>query len=396
MSMEKTAEKNLSPVKGHLKQAPVYALPEDATEDEVRAMAVKVMYDSLTFPWAPDKTAELIYPQGDKVRRNTFTPDGCYGGMPYCGAHMGIHQALEYYDFSTGRMRGLDYENISPMFGNTCASSATWALASVVRNNKACFTNYVTPAFGFHSIGGIRLPEGLVKWVNGEADTRILVEAMDEETLYRAYLEMKPADLLVTRGSEKLGNHCMMCYAPCEVTYRPDGTIDPEESFASIIDQWAKEYPLEINGTEYQLRGRIGKRYSFSKLRERDFIPMRADELADWKGYVKGCSELDRTANSLEELSKAEVISNYRLAAVEFTLTDAQNREVFRKYARTTAADYPSGNDRHYPAETVVPDENELKAVLSEGQIYTARLKSLIATGEWFTVSEFTVEGQNG
>ena len=387
--MEKMTEKTLSPVKGHLDKAPVYTLPLDATEDEARAMAVKVMYDSLTFPWAPDKTAELTYPQGEKVRRNTFSPEGCYGGMPYCGAHMGILQALEYYDFSDGRMRGLDYENISPMFGNTCASAATWALASVVRSNKATFTNYVAPNYGFQPLGGIRLPEGLDKWVTGGDDTKQLVESMDEKTLYRAYTEMKPADLLLTRGSDKLGNHCMMCYAPCEVAYRPDGSIDPEESFASIIDQWAKEYPLEINGTEYQVRGRIGKRYSFAKLRERDFIPMRANEFADWKGYVSGCSELDRNAGSLEELSKARVLSNYRLAALEFTLTDAQDKQVFRKYVRTSIGDYPLGNDRNYPAEAVIPESSELKAVLTEGQSYTVRLKSLIATGEWFTVSEF-------
>ena len=215
---------------------------------------------------------------------------------------------------------------------------------------------------------------------------------MDEETLYRAYTEMKPADLLLTRGSDKLGNHCMMCYAPCEVAYRPDGSIDPEESFASIIDQWAKEYPLEINGTEYQVRGRIGKRYSFAKLRERDFIPMRANEFADWKGYVSGCSELDRNAGSLEELSKARVLSNYRLAALEFTLTDGQNRKVFRKYVRTVVGDYTVGNDRNYPVEAVIPERSELMSVLTEGQVYTARLKSLIATGEWFTVSEFPME----
>ena len=393
---DKKTSEILPPVAGHLEKAPVYALPADATEDDARKMAVKVMYDSVTFPWAPDKTVELIYPQGEKVHRHTFSPDGCYAGMPYCGAHIGIHQALEYYDFSNGRMCGLDYENISPMFGSTCASTATWALASVLRSNKATFTNYVTPAFGFQAIGGLRLPEDLVKWVNGEKDTKHLVEATDEETLYRAYVEMKPADLLLTTGSDKIGNHCMMCYAPCEVVYRADGSIDPEESFATIIDQWAKEYPLEIDGTEYQVRGRVGKRYRFAKLREKHFIPMRAEEFADWKGYVKGCSGLDRNAGSLEDLSKARVISNYRLAALEFTVTDGQDREVFRKYMRTVTGDYPSGKDREYPAEAAVPDRNELMPFLTGGQTYTARLKSLIATGEWFTVSEFPMTDQNG
>ena len=203
---------------------------------------------------------------------------------------------------------------------------------------------------------------------------------------------MKIADVFLTIGTDTSTSHAMMCLTAPVVVYRADGSIDPDKSTVTIIDQWTKDYKYKINDNTYMIRGRIGTTYTFTKLKNDAFIPLRANELANWTGYVKGESKADRTIGSLSELRNAHVVSNYRLAKVEFTVTSESGAVVYRKVAMPGASEQSTGTDRNYPASSAVPLLSELRGVVKEGRTYQVTLKSLIATGETFVLAEFPLE----
>lgn len=378
-------------VPDHLTEQPIYVLSENATEEDARAMVLKAMMDNDTFPWTPAEDAHLTYDQTStgKVRNNDFPATVAFGGMPYSGGARGVLQVLEYYDYSNGVMHGLNYSNINSEFGNSCAAAVNWALASVCPGISASATYHVNQAHGYQAIGEVKLPDNLERWQSGVVDTPSLIERMDEQALYRSYALVKIADSFLTIGTNTSTSHHMMCLTAPEVSYRSDGSIDPDKSTVTIIDQWTKDYKYKINDNTYSIRGRIGTKYTFTKLKDDAFIPLRANELANWTGYVKGESKADREIGSLSELRSAHVVSNYRLAKVEFTVTSESGAVVYRKVAMPGAGDQSSGTDRNYPASSVAPLLSDLREVVKEGRTYQVALKSLIATGETFVVAEF-------
>ena len=110
---------------------------------------------------------------------------------------------------------------------------------------------------------------------------------------------------------------------------------------------------------------------------------------------MKGESKADRAISNLSELRSAHVVSNYRLAKVEFTVTSESGAVVYRKVAMPGASDQSSGTDRNYPASTVAPLLSELREVVKEGRTYQVALKSLIATGETFVIAEFPLTAKD-
>ena len=378
-------------VPNHLTEQPMYVLSENATEEDARAMILKAMMDNATFPWTPAQDAHLMYDQTStgKLRINDFPATMVFGGMPYSGGARGVLQVLEYYDYSNGVMHGLDFSNINACFGNSCAAAVNWAVASVCPGVSATSTFYVTPSHGYQAIGEVELPNIKDRWQSGVVDTPSVINRTDEQVLYRAYALSKPADVFLSIGVDTSTGHAMICLTAPEVTYRPDGSIDPDQSTLTIIDQWTKDYKYKVDGQMCMVRGRIGESYTFTKLKENDFIAVRPKELANWTGYVKGESKADRAINSLSDLRNAHIVSNYRLAKLEFTVTSESGTVVYRKVTMTESREQVVGTDRNYPGASAAPLLSDLREVVKEGRTYQVALKSLIATGETFVVAEF-------
>lgn len=375
-------------VPDHLTKAPVYTLTENATEAEARAMILQAMKDQLTFPWTPAEDAMLLYMQLGNKRDTKFLAANAYAGMPYAGGGTGLLQALDFYDFESGVMSGLPWDNINAVFGNTCATAVNWALSVVCPAICGTTTSSVTPAFGYVPIGGITIPSDVTTFDNDAHSTVKYVENMDEQTLFKAYAAMLPADVFITVGSPNQGPHAMMCYEPAIVVRHPDGSINPEQSFSVIIDQWAAEKDYEINGNHYSMRGRIGARYSFKALRHKHFLPLRAVDLAGWQGSVPTRSKLDRKASTLSELREARIVSNYRLARVTVSVRDENGKVVIEKKNIVNQSNFREMKDRNYAISDLIPDDAVLKNTLEPGKPYIITVKSLLATGEAFLVAE--------
>jgi len=264
-------------------------------------------------------------------------------------------------------------------------------MAAVCPSIRGTSTGFVTPYYGYAAMGEVSIPGNLIKF-DDMSSTKKVVEEMDAQALFRSYAVMKPADVFLSVGSENIGAHCMMCYKEAEVVYRADGSIDPEESQAVIIDQWSSEHKFEINGNRYSIRGRIDKKYTFSELKRLHFIPLRASEFADWKGYTPASSALNREVKSLSDLRNARVESNYRVAYVELLIRSESGTVVLRKHYKTPQSMYPNSEDRNIPGSEVVPMNSEVREVVREGRAYTVEVRSLLATGESFLLAEFPID----
>ena len=357
-----------APVPDHLTAPPVYTLPGNASSDEARAMAVRAMADQLTFPWTPAQDATLKYIQVNNDRNRTFYASKAYAGMPYAGGGTGLLQALSYYDFETGVMKDLPWQNINDVFGNTCATAVNWALSAVCPSVCGTQTDSVAPAFGYEPIGDVTLPPDLVTFDNGEHSTSVYVDAADEQALYRAYAMMLPADVYISVGSPNEGAHAMMCYETPEIVSLPGGGIDPDNSFAVVIDQRATDKEYVLNGTTYLMRGRIGGRISFSELRRKHYLPLRPADLANWQGSEPAASALDGAVSTLAELRGATVLSNYRLARLTFTLTDESGEVVLTRKLNVAQSNFREKQDRAFAAASAIPGDRALKDAVGEGK----------------------------
>lgn len=117
-------------VPDHFTERPVYALPENATEDEARQMIIKAMEDQISFPWTPEQTFSYTKVVGTDKQYIYFSGNG-YAGLPYSSAASSMFHALEYYDYSTGVLHGFDWKQIGSYFGNSCAAAVNWAVCAV-------------------------------------------------------------------------------------------------------------------------------------------------------------------------------------------------------------------------------------------------------------------------
>ena len=387
-----TRPANGAKVPDHLTLAPAYTLAQDATEEEARAMCVKAMADQLTFCWTPAQDATLLYTQIDNNRDTVFYASKAYAGMPYAGGGTGLLQALEYYDFESGVMVGLPWDNINDVFGNTCATAVNWALSSVCPSICGTQTSSVTPFFGYVTIGEVVLPADLTTFDSTNQTTRQYVDATDEQALYRAYAQMLPADVFISVGSPNEGAHAMMCYEAPEVKTLANGSIDPENSFATVIDQRITNKETVVNGTAYLMRGRIGGRLSFAELRQKHYLPLRPADLANWQGSVKASSVSDREVSSLAELKEAALLSNYRLARVSLNVVSDSGAVVYQRKIIISQDLFREMKDRAYALNALVPRTDTLKKLIREGRTYTVEVRSLLATGEEFTPVSFILD----
>ena len=359
---------------GHLTECPNYALPADATEDEVRAMAVKAMNDELTFKWVPLQSFEFKQ-TGGASRDLVYDFTQTYGGLPYNNVSRCLFHVLEMYDYETGYMPGLDYSSHNPMFGNTCASSVTWGLAAIDPNLTASSTHSVCPGGGLEFVGNIKGHDDMQKFTDALSTTDIIKEIGDAET-YECYAAAKPADALlkhVTSGAS--GNHCMMV-VNVNTVRNADGTIDPAASTLDIQDQWGKIYIEE--GVGYCGRH---KTFTFQEMKDDDYIPLRARALVNYSGHEVAKVEVTKGAETFADMKGVRFTANYRAVVFSASLISESGTTVYYRSMENT--NY-SGS---YSMAAVVPSANALTEVMRKDRNYTFVLQVRLADGELFDVA---------
>ena len=381
-------------LKDRLTGLPSYVLSEDATPEEIRQMAVKAMRDELTVPWYLSEPLNYRKSRagGDYIFRLKSTE--AYGGLPYTNGHTGLLHWLQYYNFDTGEISGFSDLDFVMNMGNSCSSSVIWGWQTVCTSTSCYGTFDMVPRHGVYPVGDYKFDIALSFGSKG-TDTICLENG--EQTMYRSYAKVLPADALnVTYAVEDYeGCHVMMAVEPAHVEYNADGTINGDESYIYIQDQrmGALEYsePFYVleNGVFKHYAGRTHSKFRFSTLYKSGYIPLTLAEFTGNKKYEKATVSIDKKPATFGELKSSTVSTNYSIITVNADFSQKGKTVAADKFV-TGSGDIKDGKIASIDLRRLCEKESFSK--LKSGSTYDLKLTALLSTGETLTVFEGSIK----
>lgn len=325
------------------------------SSDELRRICVDFMRLQLSFEWTPDR--DLDYRIETEMHNNKpmhFERGTLYAGCPYragnnCGTSGNLYTVMELYDPATGVIsaEGLTTDRLTALISNHCSSSCYWAWSRVVNTmlgasddlTKQGWSNArMVKSEGFLPVGPYTYT-GITRWDEGDG-TRAVCEANGEQTMYRSYAALLPADGLIQLYPKTTSNanHVQMVSAAAEVSYLPDGSIDGENSFVTVLEQTST--PLETtrsDGKTVWLEGRIDRRISFQNMFKASYLPFTFAEFCGEDPVEPLKLALvhkdGKKIESLSDLRDATLTANYPISSVTVTAVDARSETVYTRNA---------------------------------------------------------------
>ena len=383
-----TGEKEERRVGAPMSAIPSYVLPEGASTDEIRAMAVKAMRDELTVQWFVDKNFTYLNADGGEFKINSRE---VYAGLPYTQSGSGLLQWLQYYDPDTGRMHiGND---IQGFLGNSCAASVMWGWSSVCTSISWNTTYLMTPGHGCLPVGGYKVDMGLMDY--REHTTKQIVEDNGEEAIMRAYAAVLPADGLISvANSAASGAHAQMVIEPAHVVMNADGTFNRDESYIMIQDQHkgamktGAPFVTEVDGQKVHYAGHVADKMTFTKLLANSYIPVTTAEFTGAKPYTVPAASAEgaESAATMNDLKQLTITSPYKIITVRVVIRDgeeekAEGKKVFGR------VEIENGSAHSYDMSSFLMPAG-LGRKLEKGKAYTMSLEVLLAPGNTVTLAE--------
>ncbi len=380
-------------VKKHFTGIPDYSLSENASTDEIRAMAVKAMRDELTVPWysREDIRYNKTGPGSDKVFR--FKQNYIYCGLPYTNSNTGLLHWLQYYDFNTGEFKTNYGGNINRELGNACAVSVSWGWSAVANSINWHFCNEMVPKNGVFQVGDYKYNQNAISLtIEG---TENICENNGKEKMFECYSQIKPADALVYEPVGNEGNHVVMAVEDAKVVYNSDGSIDGKNSVIYIQDQRMGNfnYSLTFNvyedGEHHHYSGNRHTPWSFNYLYKSGYIPVTCAEFTGDKPYQKAYAKENGTkkAKTFKELLMRTVSSNYNIITLNAEISDKNGKEVLKDRYITNSAEIKQGRCNSVSIKSLL-GKKSVTEKLKKGNEYKIKITSLVATGQTFTVLE--------
>lgn len=301
------------------------------TEDQLRQICMDYMRLELEFPFRMEEDFVFTVESQKRVRR--LLGGKVYGGIPYVTRGAGnLYRIASAYNPATGTLDTASdiFDNIR-YFGNACSGSASMAWARVVSSAYLGYTMFMTEANGFLPVGPYKYPaENLTKFSRNGISCKSVCGFNGEETIYESYARMKPADGLVCDG------HVRMNSSVPVVVRREDGTVDPDQSYTTVLEQIcyvgaSNHIRLAPDGAHYTAQGYVDGRSSFRTLFERGYLPFTFREFAD-----PTLVEPARIRLAVEpELRERVLSANYPISDIFVELDGKRyafhNMEFFRK-----------------------------------------------------------------
>ena len=262
-----------------------------------------------------------------------------YMGLPYAYSATTRESFLEYAgepdENGIYPISGLTYQAMSGLssqtrMGNDCSSSVatSWSMigASVYATTSA---GYV-PRYGIVNIGDY-IPEESY----GSTGTAVVIEKNGAEVMYESYALLQKADALVRYKSAN--NHTMMVVS-VTVVRNEDGSINPTQSYAIVLEQTStnvrnqRTKTVEGIGTVYEIYG-VDKKYSFEYLVNNTYIPVTCMEFVD-ASPIEEVEVTDSIEIPTEDnLFEGTITCNYFVDCVTITITD-ENGNVIQQAAQ--------------------------------------------------------------
>ncbi len=345
---------------------------------QLRMTAVQATRDLLTIRWFIENDIE--YKHSENKRALLYEGKKTYAGLMYTKASSGLFQFLEYYNNETGC---LEYagtaDELKLELGSACADSLLWSWSTVCNSITGGFYPVLmVPANGYIPVGDYTIPENIGSY--HEMPSYAIIENTPKETMLDAYAKTLPADVLVSNK----GDHAMMVVTEPTVVYSDNGSIDPENSYLLIQDQWSSGDEVEMDGETVKLTGRLDLKFTFAELYEKKYIPLTAAEFIGEKPYEKAAITVSNpNCSSLSELTDITVDANYPFAVINILSIDAKGNETIlsRKLFKGSDA---MGVPRSFKLSSLNPEK------FSPAAGSVIKLEVVVSTGERFYPIEFT------
>ena len=264
-----------------------------------------------------------------------------YQGIPY--AH-GSSAGFSFLDYATGvdengvyTISGMGTEDLTgyggskknqcARMGTDCADTVFWAWAQVSTSISFIGTKYMTVPYGCIKVGNYEF--------SGDAyngDSTDICDANGEQVMFASYAQMQKGDAMVMTVEGSSG-HAIMNVS-VHVERDAAGNIDGEKSYAIIIDQSSNDerkentyYNEEIGKKVYVLQ-KLDKKRSFNKLFKQGYMPVTCKELLSAEALPQVQVKDTVSEPTQQNMFTGIVSSNYRIASVTITITDAQGNAV--------------------------------------------------------------------
>ena len=332
------------------------------TEAELRQICLDYIRLETEFPFRFKE--DFVYTIASQRRTRRLLGGKIYGGIPYVTRGAGnLYRIAEIYDPATGVLDATSdiFDNIR-LFGNACSGSASMAWARVVTSAYLGYTMFMTEANGFLPVGPYRYPkENVTKFIRDNPDEvccRSLCDFNGEQTMYESYALMKPADGLVCNG------HVRMNSAVPVVVRKPDGTVDPDESYTLLREQVCytshrNHLRIASDGSHYVAQGRVDYHNTFRQLFTEGYVPFTFAEFKDSSLVQPARIRLAVEPNLDERVLTANYAISDVFAERNGRRYSYRNKEFFRKELKLGDI---------FPAEALGP-ETKLSCRLYNGQL---------------------------
>ena len=374
---------------------PDYTFDHAPTTDELRQMAVNAMKDMLSVQWCVDRYFHYNKTSTGSGKDYSFIPENTYGGMPYTNADGSIVQWFEFYDPDTGYLviEG-DTQLINDYVGNTCAGCVCAAWQTVCNSIEGNFgTSDMVPMYGFIPVGGYVSPTDINNFSQYPTDQ--ILEDNGKETMFACYAQVLPADSLVSTPDV----HAIMVIEAANVSYKADGSIDPDASYITIQDQRNGQgsgfYNTDIDGQTVYCSGRLYHEYSFTELWNLGYIPVTTAEFMGTETYEAPEVTFEGNSADLKGISQGYITSNYPVCVAKMVLVDEEGNETLVERVLLDKRDLAIGIAQRFPIAHFLTsiESQSFKALLEEGKTYTLRYVVAVSNAQSFTVAEAPVTG---
>ncbi len=374
----------IDPVPDRSVREKLAALPvanENMTQEELKQLCVDFCVLQGSFQWTPNY--DIRYNPGSKDL--VFLRGGLYGGLPYTHASSNLYSFLDYYDDATGVFDVSAFKNsVSSYLGNDCADAVFWGWARVCNKIDYILTVYMTPVHGCLKLGNHTYDETADNFRS--QPTKEICGRNGAAEMYRSYALMQKADGMVTWNDE---GHARMVVENHPVA---EGTsFNGDESYAVFVEQWSRITNTDQNGATVMVEGGIYTRYTYRQLFTTGYLPFRLAEFYGTDPVEKAEVHLEPRAEGaevkdLESLLDCNLISNYRISKVIYTLTDKADGTVAYEGHKYGSESTMYG----IPMQTVI-NKSAIRRAVTSGHTYSLDVRVLVSTGETLDLFSCTI-----
>lgn len=363
---------------------------KDMSIRELRQLCVDFFRFNKTVCWTPD--ADLTFVRSQKtLREDTLTKGTLYSGYPYAMGTGNCYRLMDHIDEETGVVDIRAAAKCFRLFASQCSIGAYWGWGRVINSANYDWTSNMVQANGFLRLGEYTYPDDLPR-VGGDAPTTTKIcEENGRQVMYRSYAELQLGDGLVYYTT---AGHVVMASCDAHVEYLPDGEIDGENSFITILDQtntWV-EYTNPA-GDVTTMKANVDAKWNFTYLFDRHYLPFTFAEFLGTHPIEDTVCTFSHTGETVtkEQLFGATITCNYGIADAYAIVTDENDKEIYKHAVRAIRGGLKEMPFVEKEQEEITNLNGPLDRVCTWGAMpesgaYTVRVEVQLATGERPTV----------